>query len=189
MSVGRKVLSFSCRCSSLLLNYFVATIGFYRRRRLITKIYSVLVSVLHSLVGSFSQVWRNMHRHSSVLLLLTYFFFYFDVSLTLALTHSVYTYVRVGSHQNYNKVGKCNSSCLPKVMILNPDDTESFCASLLFFGWMLLTASLLYIFRFLLPLFFYFLFFFIPVMVFSTIYYSTLSFFRLYRCGSGLAVA
>lgn len=90
MSVGRKVLSFSCRCSSLLLNYFVATIGFYRRRRLITKIYSVLVSVLHSLVGSFSQVWRNMHRHSSVLLLLTYFFFIsMYLSLSLSLTRCI----------------------------------------------------------------------------------------------------
>lgn len=53
-------------------------------------------------------------------------------------------------HQNYYKVGKCNSSCLPKVMILNPDDTES----LYFFSLTFLLMPLIALLLFLL-LFFY----------------------------------
>lgn len=33
--------------------------------------------------------------------------------------------------KNYNKVGECKSSCLLKVMTLNPDDTELLCISLI----------------------------------------------------------
>lgn len=112
--------------------------------RLITKIYSVHCSdslrvcrsvsfLFRDSSGSYSEIYTDIGCYHCecvfflcLLLLLSLFSFYFRIIVCVSVC-----YMRVGSHQNYNKVGKCSSSCLLKVMILNPDDTESFCVSLL----------------------------------------------------------